>query len=96
MIQHTVAFRLKHPAGSAAERDFLDAARRLATIDGVQRFECLRQVGRKNRFQFGLSMVFDSEQAYAAYDADPRHVDFVQSRWLPEVSAFIELDYQAL
>jgi hypothetical protein len=32
MIRHTVAFKLKHPAGSAAERDFLETARRLAAI----------------------------------------------------------------
>ena len=31
-IQHTVAFRLQHPAGSDAEREFLTAAIALADI----------------------------------------------------------------
>jgi hypothetical protein len=43
MIRHTVAFTLKHDAGSSAERDFLEAADVLADIPGVLRFEKLRQ-----------------------------------------------------
>lgn len=96
MIRHTVAFRLKHPPGSPAERDFLGAAGALAAIDGVKQFECLRQVGKKNDFDFGLSMVFDSIEAYADYDAHPSHVAFVKSRWIPEVTGFIEIDYEPM
>ena len=96
MIRHTVAFRLKHAAGSPAERDFLGAARRLGDIEGVTRFECLREVGRKNDFDFGLSMEFASRQAYAAYDAHPDHVAFVKTRWIPEVAEFLEVDYAPL
>jgi hypothetical protein len=33
-IQHVVAFSLRHPSGSAAETDFLSAARALGTIPG--------------------------------------------------------------
>ncbi len=65
MIRHTVTFRLKHPPGSAAERDFLQAACALATIPGVERFECLRQTSGKNNFTFGLSMEFADVAAYA-------------------------------
>jgi hypothetical protein len=56
MIRHTVAFRLNHSSGSAAERDFLQAACELVKIEGVQKFECLRQTSAKNSFTFGLSM----------------------------------------
>ena len=40
-IRHTVSFTLAHPAGSAAEGNFLDAARRLGAIPGVEAFEVL-------------------------------------------------------
>ena len=42
-IRHTVAFTLAHQAGSAAERDFLEAAERLAAIPGVEAFEQLHE-----------------------------------------------------
>ncbi len=96
MIRHTVAFKLKHPAGSAAEQEFLAAARRLATIPTVQNFEALRQTGQKNNFDFGLSMEFSSAADYQGYNQHPDHVHFVQTRWLPEVAEFLELDYEPL
>ena len=96
MIRHTVAFKLKHPAGSAAEQEFLEAARRLAAIPAVQNFEALRQTGQKNNFDFGLSMEFSSAADYQSYNQHPDHVHFVQTRWLPEVADFLELDYEPL
>jgi hypothetical protein len=42
-IRHTVAFTLVHPEGSAEERDFLEAAERLAAIPGVDAFEQLHE-----------------------------------------------------
>jgi hypothetical protein len=93
MIRHTVAFKLRHPSGSAAERAFLSAARVLRSIPTVQAFECLRQVGKKNAFSFGFSMAFASQQDHDAYNAHPEHVRFVETRWKPEVVDFIELDY---
>jgi quinol monooxygenase YgiN len=93
MIRHTVAFRLKHAAGSDAERDFLRAACALVSIPGVQRFECLRQTSTKNRYTFGLSMEFADQAAYDTYSAHPDHTAFVQDRWIPEVAEFLELDY---
>lgn len=96
MIRHTVTFKLKHPAGSQEERAFLEAARKLAAIPTVKKFECLRQVGKKNPFDFGLSMEFSSPEDYEAYNLHPNHVDFVQTRWLPEVANFMEIDYVVL
>jgi hypothetical protein len=93
MIRHTVAFRLKHQAGSRAEEDFLAAADILAAIPGVERFEKLRQVSPKNGFAFGFSMEFSDQAAYDAYNAHPQHVRFVQERWIPEVADFLEIDY---
>jgi Stress responsive A/B Barrel Domain len=93
-IRHTVSFRLGHPAGSAAEADFLAAAEELAAIDGVEAFELLRQVGAKNTFDYGISMEFADQRAYDAYNEHPAHVRFVAERW-PEVAEFLELDYAA-
>jgi hypothetical protein len=94
MIRHTVVFKLKHPAGSQQELAFLQAARVLAAIPAVKNFECLRQVSRKNHFDFGLSMEFDSSADYQAYNDHPDHAAFVQTRWIPEVADFMEIDYQ--
>lgn len=93
MIRHTVVFKLRHAAGSAAELDFLRAAQKLADIPVVKNFECLRQVSQKNIFDYGLSMEFDSPQDYHAYNTHPDHVTFVQTRWIPEVTDFMEIDY---
>jgi Stress responsive A/B Barrel Domain len=93
MIRHTVVFRLKHAAGSAAEKQFLAAATVLVGIPGVERFEQLRQVSKKNDYHFGFSMEFADQDAYSRYDQHPDHVAFVQEKWVPEVAAFMEIDY---
>lgn len=92
-IRHTVAFRLRHAAGSPEEAAFLAGAETLAAIPGVESFELLRQVGRKNDFAFGISMEFADQAAYDAYNTHASHVRFVEERWLPEVAEFLELDY---
>jgi hypothetical protein len=94
-IRHTVAFRLVHPEGSAGERDFLEAAARLATVPSVEAFELLAEVSPKNGYRFGISMEFADRRAYERYNEHPDHVRFVQERWLSEVSDFLELDYAA-
>jgi stress responsive alpha/beta barrel protein len=92
-IRHTVAFTLVHPEGSAQERDFLEAAERLAAVPGVEAFELLAEVSPKNGYRFGISMEFADQADYDGYNEHPDHVRFVQERWLPEVSDFLELDY---
>lgn len=96
MIRHTVVFRLKHPLHSIIEADFLQAADVLASIPGVEKFEKLQQVSAKNDYHFGFSMEFADQAAYQLYDQHPDHVAFVQGRWIPEVEAFMEIDYAPL
>jgi hypothetical protein len=92
-IRHTVVFKLKHPKGSAEEQDFFKALMKLSAIQGVEKFECMKQISRKNSFDYGLSMEFASQQAYDYYSNNPDHVAFVQNIWLSEVENFMELDF---
>ena len=41
-------------------------------------------------------MEFENAQAYEDYNRHPDHVAFVKTRWIPEVSDFLELDYERL
>jgi hypothetical protein len=93
-IRHTVVFSLSHAQGSAEEADFLATAAKLAAIDGVEEFEILRETSPKNDYRFGISMEFADRGAYEAYNGHPDHVAFVQGRWIPEVSEFLEIDYE--
>jgi hypothetical protein len=95
-IRHTVSFRLRHPAGSDAEREFLEAAARLGQIPGVEAFDVLAEVSPKNAFRFGISMEFADAAAYEAYNMHPEHVRFVEKRWQAEVDEFLEVDYAAI
>jgi hypothetical protein len=95
-IRHTVVFTLAHPDGSPAEADFLAAAGALSAIPGVEAFQILRETSPKNAYRFGISMEFAGPQAYEAYNQHPDHVRFVNERWLPEVSDFLEVDYESL
>ncbi|WP_111976452.1 Dabb family protein [Algibacillus agarilyticus] len=94
MIRHTVAFKLKHAAGSAEEDAFLAKAKELALIPGVEKFECLVQISTKNNFDFGLSMEFANQTAYQTYNEAPLHQAFVNDYWLVDVIDFLEIDYQ--
>ncbi len=95
-IRHSVMFALNHPAGSEAEAQFLGAIGRLASIEGVEAFELMREVSAKNDYRFALTMEFADRAAYQAYNEHPDHVGFVGSRWDSEVAAFLEIDTVAL
>jgi hypothetical protein len=95
-IRHTVAFTPRHDPGSDEEADLLTAGASLASIPGVEAFEVLREVSPKNGYRFGFSMEFADQAAYDGYNEDPRHVAFVQERWIPEVADFLEVDYRAI
>ncbi|NEK56240.1 Dabb family protein, partial [Rhizobium leguminosarum] len=77
-------------------KSFLADALVLANIPSVRNFEQLRQTSRKNDFTFGLSMEFDDQAGYDAYNVHPLHVAFVRDRWVPEVADFLEIDYTRL
>ena len=96
MIRHSVIFKLKCLKDSPEEKDFLDVAKKLAAIPGVQNFESLKQTSKKNKFDYGLSMEFASQQLYDVYSSHPDHVQFIQQYWLKYVEDFLEIDYEPL
>jgi hypothetical protein len=94
-IQHTVVFRLIHPAGSPGEADFLASARSTLTeIPGVEDFTVSRQVSQKSELAWQFSMRFADQATYDAYNSHAAHVEFVATRWQTEVAAFQEYDFQ--
>lgn len=96
-IRHTVVFGLTHAPGSEAERAFLAEGRRiLSAIPGVEEFAIARQVSAKSDLTHQFSMVFADDEAYAAYNAHPDHVAFVEERWVPEVAQFQEYDFVSI
>lgn len=96
MIRHSVIFKLKYPKGSAEENAFLAATKELANIPGVQAFEQLQQVSKKNKFEYGLSMEFADQATYDTYNKHPDHTSFIQQYWIPAVEDFLEIDYVVL
>ena len=96
MIQHTVVLKLKYAKGSPEEKEFLEAAAELSSIPGVGNFQSLRQIGRKNDYDYGLSMEFDSMEAYEVYNQHPDHIKFVETFWAKYVEKFLEIDYEPM
>lgn len=93
-IRHTVAFTLKHAKGSPEEKEFLNEIRKLAAIPVVHKFECLRQTSKKNNFDYGVSMEFDTMEAYEEYNQHPDHLAFVETFWVKYVEDFLVIDYE--
>lgn len=96
MVRHSVIFKLKHAADSSERQGFFIAANKLANIPGVQKFECLKQTSKKNKFEYGISMEFASNELYEKYSNHPDHLKFVQEYWMKEVEDFMEIDYEPL
>jgi len=92
-IRHMVVFRLMHPKGSEEEQKFLsDSADILGAIPYASKFMVCREVSPKNDFDYGFSFDFMTKEDYEKYNADPRHINYVQERWLKEVADFMEVD----
>ena len=96
MIRHSVLFSFKAVTEPALVQAFFKAAAALARIPGVQQFEILRQISKKNGFDYGISMEFNNLEAYDHYSNHPDHQLFIQDYWLPFVADFLEIDYEKL
>jgi len=93
MIRHSVVFKLKDQISDSEVNDFFIELKKLTVIPGVQNFECLKQISKKNNFDFGLTMDFKNEAIYEQYNNHPIHVNFVKHIWLNDVADFMELDF---
>jgi hypothetical protein len=89
-------FSLKQGKYSSAQGNFFSAVATLAAIPGVRNFKLLRQISPKNEFDFGISMEFESKEAYEGYNNHPEHTRFVQEAWLTHVEKFMELDFEPI
>jgi hypothetical protein len=96
MIRHTVSFTFKPTLSAEAMAAFFAAAKELANINGVENFECLKQVSTKNGFTHSLSMQFAHQEDYQQYNTHPVHTAFVQQYWLANVESFLEADFEPL
>ena len=96
MIRHSVILKLKSNINSADKQAFFDAVDKLAVIQDVQKFEVLRQISPKNKFEYGISMEFDNQEQYDSYSNHPEHVAFIQDFWMKNVEDFLEIDYTQL
>lgn len=96
MIRHSVILKLKSALSSAEKQAFFDAIDTLSTISGVQKFEVLKQISSKNRFEYGISMEFDTQEQYDFYSNHTQHQAFIQDFWMKSVEDFLEIDYIAL
>ncbi|CAM4514440.1 heme-degrading monooxygenase HmoA [Paenibacillus endophyticus] len=92
-IHHMIIFSLQHEAGSEAAEAFMrDAEHQLTKIPGVKQFRAFR-LKPNNHMDYGISMVFDSQEDYAAYASHPLHDDFENLRWKREATRAMVIDY---
>lgn len=96
MIRHMVVLKLKYSKGSPEESEFLSAAAKLSSIPGVRNFESLRQISKKNDFDYGLSMEFATMKAYEEYSQHRDHAKFVETYGVKYVEKFLEIDYEPI
>lgn len=94
MIRHSVILKLNDSIHPKEKQAFFDAVDKLASIPDVQKFEVLKQISPKNKFEYGISMEFDTQEQYDFYSNHPEHVHFVQNFWMKSVEDFLEIDYQ--
>lgn len=93
MIRHSVILLLKAELDQNQKIAFFDAVETLKSIPNVQKFEVLKQISSKNKFEYGISMEFDTQAHYDAYSAHPKHIAFIQDFWMNSVNDFLEIDY---
>lgn len=93
MIRHFVILKLKNTISVEEKLAFFDAVDKLKDIPDVKRFEVMNQISSKNKFEYGISMEFVTQEQYDTYTNHPLHVAFVQNFWIPNVEDFLEIDY---
>ena len=93
MIRHSVILKLKTQLSTEEKHAFFDAVDKLVAIPDVQKFEVLKQINSKNKFDYGISMEFDTQEQYDFYSNHAQHQAFIQDFWIKSVEDFLEIDY---
>lgn len=96
MIRHSVILNLKTELSLKDKQAFFEAVDKIANIPDVQKFEVLKQISSKNKFEYGISMEFDNQEQYDVYSNHAEHIAFIQNFWMKSVEDFLEIDYTVL
>lgn len=96
MIRHSVILTLKPQLSTEEKQAFFEAVDKLSEIPNVKKFEVLKQISPKNKFEYGISMEFDTQEEYDFYSNHAQHQTFIQNFWIKSVEDFLEIDYTAL
>ena len=96
MIRNSVIFKLKPQISAAEKTFFFEAVNQLAKIEGVEQFEVLEQISKKNNFEYGISMEFANAELFENYSNHPANLHFIKNFWLKNVEDFLEIDYKKI
>jgi hypothetical protein len=95
-IRHAGIFNFKATVSESQKHAFFVALKALEEINGVEKLDVSRQTSSKNKFKYGFSMEFASNEIYQAYSIHPQHDAFVQDYFIPLVEDFMEIDTEKL
>jgi hypothetical protein len=95
-IRHAGIFNFKPTVSESQKHEFFVALKALEDINGVEKMEVSRQTSPKNKFKYGFSMEFASNEIYQAYSIHPQHDAFVKDFFIPLVEDFMEIDTEQL
>ena len=95
-IRHAGIFNFKPTVSESQKHEFFVALKALEEISGVEKMEVSRQTSTKNKFKYGFSMEFASNEIYQAYSVHPQHDAFVKDFFIPLVEDFMEIDTEKL
>jgi hypothetical protein len=95
-LRHAGIFNFKPTVSESQKHEFFIALKALEDINGVEKMEVSRQTSSKNKFKYGFSMEFASNEIYLAYSIHPQHDAFVNDFFIPLVEDFMEIDTEKL
>jgi len=95
-IRHAGIFNFKPTVSESQKHEFFVALKALEEIEGVEKMEVSRQTSAKNKFKYGFSMEFASNEIYQTYSVHPQHDAFVKEFFIPLIEDFMEIDTEKL
>ena len=94
-IRHLVIFNFKSKQNIYERDKFLQESKTILTsIEGVEKFEILKQINPDIKYPFGFSMEFKDQVVYEIYKKNPIHLDYVKRIWQKNVGQFLGMDFE--